>query len=794
MITQEFVSAAWDNYILLDEPVNDELFERLLLRSVEAGSYVITSASLWCGGQILHHATGSWREYDSMSLLILLGVLGLVIPPIFPSSHWVDRVFDLQRAICVYDDSLWQGRVWLYFNLKLSLRRIGEYAHSRFISFENLQPFVYTPLRPNQIRLLRLRRRHLLSGLLDARLEDVYIDQLQPYEALSYTWGPSERCQGILLNGKKSYVTTNLHALLHARSSPWRGRVLWVDFLCINQGSGQDSDQGDLQEKSVQIGLMKDIYPNASRVIAWLGDPYDASLAILTMYQIIGFISFKMPPLEMFDRLGQEKNRPRWKALTKLLKSDYISRAWICQEIVLAKDLQFYIGGQYIRFDSLAQVVEALGKSETGSLLNQEGVEGKPVDAHARVSWGLMQVLRIPGLQTSLPLGYLLSSFSKLRASWPVDKIFSLLGLADPESIALVNPDYTVPYTEVYTNTSASLLGSPQNAIYLLPHAGIGYRGSTDLPSWVPDWHHESMRWGVLLAWECPDVLYRLGMQNWTGFGHPPGPISRRYGTSGDSVTNFQVCRCVDALYMPGIVVDEVYRVGLEFPKPWEGLPEIKSWLVDALANAIDGSPGVPTADVEERFWRTIIGNRSKRDIAATEEFAAYYNIWKHTIRAGIVLALRINELERLMQDTQDAASTFPETKEPIHLDDGTGEALRKFAVYHMRVVEVCRERRFAVSKSGRFAMVPMGTLKNDLFCVVQGMQTPYVLRLCQDHSGALLDKINQSGPKINPCPHEHLANTKAEGPFRLVGECYVHGVMDGEFMDEHSMGVLKVI
>jgi hypothetical protein len=44
-------------------------------------------------------------------------------------------------------------------------------------------------------------------------------------------------------------------------------RTLWVDAVCI--------DQADDEERSEQVQMMSRIYKNASRVLVWLGLPFE---------------------------------------------------------------------------------------------------------------------------------------------------------------------------------------------------------------------------------------------------------------------------------------------------------------------------------------------------------------------------------------------------------------------------------------------------------------------------------------------------------------------------------------
>ena len=41
-------------------------------------------------------------------------------------------------------------------------------------------------------------------------------------------------------------------------------RVLWIDYLCI--------DQSDVEERSLQVRIMGDVFSRAARVIIWLGE------------------------------------------------------------------------------------------------------------------------------------------------------------------------------------------------------------------------------------------------------------------------------------------------------------------------------------------------------------------------------------------------------------------------------------------------------------------------------------------------------------------------------------------
>jgi hypothetical protein len=144
----------------------------------------------------------------------------------------------------------------------------ARFAHFKRGLHERVQGtnnFVYEPLdlEQSQIRLLKLLpgngRQRIECASFTASLEEKGFT----YEALSYTWGSKHTTDTILLDGKPFLVTSNLNDALRRLRHPDESRTLWVDAICINQ---QDNT-----ERSQQVGLMRRIYNQASKVVIWLG-------------------------------------------------------------------------------------------------------------------------------------------------------------------------------------------------------------------------------------------------------------------------------------------------------------------------------------------------------------------------------------------------------------------------------------------------------------------------------------------------------------------------------------------
>ncbi|ETS75722.1 hypothetical protein PFICI_12666 [Pestalotiopsis fici W106-1] len=132
--------------------------------------------------------------------------------------------------------------------------------------------FQYEPLDPSrrEIRLLTLLPSW--DGKINGRLHVVSLDLEQQPEflALSYVWGHEDEPEPITINGAGFKVKKNLKAAL-LRLQKSEPQLIWIDAICIDQGNDPES----IREKNFQIPLMRDIYTQASRVIAWLGEGND---------------------------------------------------------------------------------------------------------------------------------------------------------------------------------------------------------------------------------------------------------------------------------------------------------------------------------------------------------------------------------------------------------------------------------------------------------------------------------------------------------------------------------------
>jgi hypothetical protein len=123
----------------------------------------------------------------------------------------------------------------------------------------------YPPLHQDapSIRLISLIRSGDQSSMLRCKFKLAYLGGDSWYDAVSYAWETKTRNRPIRIDDQTFLVSPFVEDLLMRLREPERDRLLWLDLICI--------DQGNLDERSRQVGRMKDIFSQAQTVIVSLG-------------------------------------------------------------------------------------------------------------------------------------------------------------------------------------------------------------------------------------------------------------------------------------------------------------------------------------------------------------------------------------------------------------------------------------------------------------------------------------------------------------------------------------------
>ncbi|GIZ46884.1 hypothetical protein CKM354_000999000 [Cercospora kikuchii] len=316
--------------------------------------------------------------------------------------------------------------------------------------------------------------------------------QVLPYEALSYTWGTSQKgrtvCYRSGRNGRTTVpVTDNLFkALRGLRPRRGKPRIIWIDALCINQA--------DLQERSAQVRFMPDVYRWAEVVNVWLGDPMSINTFIKALHvaawglRDASHTPHKFPEQQR-DRLGLGRLR-QWTLrhlFVSALESTqpaWTGRAWCVQEYVVASRTRLTFGRA-----SLNRPVWSLASySADGIPVSWKHCEEViALELHLDFLAGLVDQQRWSS-GCSLDDETVISIIDKTDCSDPRDKLYAVLGLLRKDQLDSISVDYASPVWKVFARATYSTVRSSGTLSVLQlckqPWAGPD-SAIPSLPSWA---------------------------------------------------------------------------------------------------------------------------------------------------------------------------------------------------------------------------------------------------------------------------------------------------------------------
>lgn len=621
----------------------------------------------------------------------------------------------------------------------------------------------YQPLKQkHDIRLLHLEPGQFNDDV-TCTLHHVNLADKPVYVALSYVWGDAAVTAPILCNSTKVPVTVSLANALRQLREPDGSVIVWADALCINQG--------DIAERSSQVGIMAEIYKNAGQVVVYLGeDTEDTAMAFALLRSVSLLVESELDPerlLQAFHRGYREGNHPiippahdtHWTALVNLYRRDYFARIWVVQEVALSQAKPRVICGSHRACWSEIMRVVNLCSGPSNPVLNNGSIKSNSDCAM------YMDQVRNALLSGStgryawcLKLIHLLRSTSRSRATDPRDKLFALYGLANDvngPNGPLLRADYAMTLRDVLVSVMDFFISKEQGFV-ALAFAGLRDDRTEALPSWVPDWSIPVTN----------PLDSGLGAPGYNASGGRRGRV--KPAANGTMLKLFPGVKAVAKVMSVFPLHKDHITVIPEFRQP--GV--LRSLWTDIVAPL--GTKYCLGGTVFEAFWRTLIANKDRTGLPAAPQFDRHFlAFWvenrladvsaealgrtsksphvsdadrnKHYREAGQrVAASRLSNPDRIdvIRDDPFVAKFF---HEPM-----TGANDHE---YVQSMGMTVTNRSFIVTEEGAVGLAPGITRVGDVVMVIAGANTPFVLR---------------------PLPGEMQR-------FALVGEAYVHGVMDGE-------------
>ena len=636
--------------------------------------------------------------------------------------------------------------------------------------------FRYQPL-PIETKKDHIRVIELLPGnkssMIRCSIHEVSLTNHPPYEAISYRWGSSEMKLSILIEGGNFEVSENLWAALWFLRDANEKRVLWADTICI--------DQTNIAEKNHQAQLMRDIYKIARRTLIWLGagtaemrQGFNIIPTLLRAYEekwtIFDFLSLR--DWAMHDLTSA------FPKLWALLDNPYFSRIWVVQEVAVSRDRLVVCGDLTVSWSDLTFAIRYTHDLGFGSFVNQP---------HSLTFWAMHTSLWGAAYHTDRELLQLLLRHRSCGATDPKDKIYALLGLSaiaghQGKSVDIQpNYDPELSVEDVFRSAALQIIRTSRNLdIFSVPRA-LSPNRLKSLPSWVPDWTVDEPTTSLLLPQNTilsPQDTMNSRPSYFATL--PPSEAEPIFQPDGPAV----------GLGLRGQLIDRVQEVGTIFVTP-SGLPSsefadgnairpfkrlaaftyesamcgltLLNWKVVARAKAGQTYlTGEPSLDV---YWQTFLAGsahsgsadqRKKDREAWASNFQKYSYpcyLGLHNSTKAYVFAMFAIEFFNFLYVA--AVSVYRRFGPFKSQGDGFGKTLSPSSVYV--------NRRMFRTEDGYIGLGPRDMRVGDSIALFSGGSLPLVMR---KHARRLV----------------------------LIGDCYVHGIMNGERYREDQCELMWIV
>jgi len=480
-------------------------------------------------------------------------------------------------------------------------------------------------------------------------------------------------------------------------------------------------NQADSREKALQIRQMGKIFQQAERVVAWLGEEYGRSYeAIETLSQIQG-------RSETPGNGRAEKPQPRSGKVLDPMESiwddiNFLIKRPLFKRAWIAQELVLsskvvLMCGRRSELD-WDHFFDALTICERESY----AVYGLDPDdiillPDAGPAYALGLTRRKLKDQTKFSLLELLELFSHTRASIEVDKLFALLGLAYDARNADFNPDYDSTLEEVVLRYAKEFVRQGQ-AMDLFYRAGLSK--SYPFCSWIPRWTRGSFPM-TISTWDAAGGEFHAASQI------PP------YAEVNDNATS-------KSLFVKGCVVDAIQSTDRIRMGTGQGL-----CIFDAMSDfrrLLRHTNNYPTGEkMDDLLLKLPIGDARRPHLESTMERLRSYRDF-----AAPKTENWPADLQQLILRVRNDPDLAKYQKMPLESRKTVSKYWQTMVAFWSRLsnaVFCFTERRYV-------GLVPSDAAVGDQICLLHGGKVPFVMR--------------QQG--------------KA---YRLIGECYIHGIMHGE-------------
>jgi hypothetical protein len=475
---------------------------------------------------------------------------------------------------------------------------------------------------------------------------------------------------------------------------------------------------------------MAQIYTKAEQVVIYLGESQDDSDTAMDWIRQIDDPDYDPPYISSRSRIIQ----PETQMLESLLSRPWFNRIWVLQDAVFSKSAIVYCGQWEISWDAIKQFKKFNASANwIEDLPHVIGRRHRTADTTVAVEFKVLTELL---------------NARHCESTDPRDKVYALLPLLSHSGInSDIVPNYSHTAARVFTDVATYLI----SCIDLESLCTVC--GRSELPgllSWVPDWSIRVQRY--ILGFNQPRhstriLRYRAG-----------GPFVIPSMTSSQRVPSFTIDR-VDQngtfsahLRMQALRLGKITGIGVQCADD-EDIPPLRQWKTqwEAFVSTI------ALAENTGQIQRGKVGSFWATDYAST--FGEYCgeshhcrnegnDIFEYTVIAGNVVYRSVlrEAVKKFARDNGNESRKVSIRQWMKCLAPSPKASVN-------RILSACRGRRFLTTDTWYVGLAPLEADSGDVVYLIPGVSVPFVLR--EDNDG-----------------------------FRLVGECYIQNVMDGEEMD----------
>ncbi|KAF5627507.1 heterokaryon incompatibility (het-6OR allele) [Fusarium sp. NRRL 52700] len=699
-------------------------------------------------------------------------------------------------------------------------------------------------LDSTHIRLVKIRprARSLLRERLNIEVTTHSLDEAQAlgYHALSYTWGAplegldkrADRNSCILVNDDRFYVQPNLFgALKRFEEFDW---YLWIDAICI--------DQTNQREREIQVGIMSEIYSMAAQVDIWLGDGGEQSAEAIRLTRALSSLAEETGGSEVSLNKNEIESSglppipsKGWEPFVDLLDRNWFRRAWVIQETALARQSFVFLGNsECISWEQLTSaliMISRLGWYPNATLAMVKLEEMKtwtpgPYAIHfisvIRVSLeSLKETQRHPQISViedltgpdnwkttaSSHLAYMMMIGHKFKVANDRDRVYSLLGMVNIAASHMGLPrcdlevNYNASVAEVFTAATTNILNHC-NHLGFISLAGIAefHHGtlnlpSNDIPSWVPNFSTEpsaARTAPILFPWGRGEI--RLDASRYS-----------KIGSLGFSITGSRLSVQAQRIgqFLPGCYlfyvlaylfhVEPFAALLLRCDKRYKvtGELHIEACLRTFIfgANIHDSITDLSELGASFKAWLCYILFQYLRiwDTSMTidqrlvflEQLTSFQSL---VARYGDEACDVLPSIEWVKQMLQKLGASNPPDSELalifsfMERTSSLGGFSEEFDLEWTSVV--AKELADTFMLAGKYAsMLGSYACQRRVFLTDEG------------HLGLAFSSVQEGDSVwvVSSCPVPLVMRPRADGTYQLIGDSYVHGIMEGEAVKDNS-------